>query len=61
MAGTDGRVASVRGLYPLVEAAVVAACLGVILFAVANVATRRGTWPAMAWAAVGLGWFLIVW
>ena len=48
-------------LYPLVEAAVVAACLGVILFAVANVATRRGTWPAMAWAAVGLGWFLIVW
>ncbi|MBI2535630.1 MAG: hypothetical protein HYW06_01370 [Gemmatimonadetes bacterium] len=48
-------------LYPLVEAAVVAACLGVILFAVANVAARRGIWPAMAWAAVGLGWFLVVW
>lgn len=49
------------GLYPLVEAAVVAACLCLVLFAVAHVAGRRGTWPAMGRGAVGLGWFLVVW
>lgn len=38
-----------------------AACLGIILFATANVAARRGIGPAMARAAVGLGWFLVVW
>ncbi len=48
-------------LYPYVEAAVMAACLAVILFPVAALAQRRGIWPAMRWAAVGVGWFLLVW
>ncbi len=48
-------------LYPYVEAAVMAACLAVILFPVAALAQRRGIWPAMRWAAVGTGWFLLVW
>lgn len=48
-------------LYPYVEAAVMAACLAVILFPVAVVARQRGIWPAMRWAAVGVGWFLLVW
>jgi hypothetical protein len=49
------------GVYPMVEAAVLAACLGIILFAAVNAALRRGIWPAMAGAAVGVGWFLVVW
>ncbi len=48
-------------LYPYVEAAVMAACLAVILFAVATIAQRRGIWRALSWAALGLGWFLLVW
>lgn len=48
-------------LYPYVEAAVMAACLAVILFAALGLAQRRGIWPAFAWAAVGLAWFLLVW
>jgi hypothetical protein len=49
------------GLYPYVEAAVMAACLAVILFPVAALARQRGIGPAMGWAAVGVGWFLLVW
>ena len=49
------------GLYPYVEAAVMAACLAVILFLVAALARQRGIGPAMGWAAVGVGWFLLVW
>lgn len=48
-------------LYPYVEAAVMAACLGVILFPVAALGRQRGIWPAMAWAAGAVGWFLLVW
>jgi hypothetical protein len=49
------------GVYPAVEAAVIAACLVVILFASASIAKDRGLWPAMARGGVGLGWFLVVW
>lgn len=49
------------GLYPYVEAAVMAACFAVILFPVAALARQRGIGPAMGWAAVGVGWFLLVW
>ena len=49
------------GLYPVVEVAVVAASLAVLLFALAVLAPRRGLWPSMAWTAVGLGWFLVLW
>src|SRR3972149_3509804 len=49
------------GLYPVVEVAVVAASLAVLLFALAGLAPRRGLWPSMAWTAVGLGWFLVLW
>lgn len=48
-------------LYPYVEAAVMAACLGLILFPVAALGRQRGIWPAMLWAAAGVGWFLLVW
>jgi len=48
-------------LYPYVEAAVMAVCLAVILFPVAALARQRGIGPAMRWAAVGVGWFLLVW
>jgi hypothetical protein len=51
----------VSSLYPYVEAAVMAACLAVILFLVAVTARQRGIWAAMRWAAVGAGWFLLVW
>lgn len=49
------------GLYPYLEAAVMAACLAVILFWVAVLARQRGMGPAMRWAALGVGWFLLVW
>lgn len=49
------------GVYPLVEAAIVAACLGLMLFAVAGMAATRGLWRAMAWAGPGAAWFLLVW
>lgn len=49
------------GLYPYLEAAVMAACLAVILFPVTALARQRGMGPAMRWAAVGVGWFLLVW
>lgn len=48
-------------LYPYVEAAVMAACLGMILFPVAAVARQRGVGSAMRWAGVGVVWFLLVW
>jgi hypothetical protein len=51
----------VGSLYPYVEAAVMAACLGLILFPVAALGRQRGIGPAMLWAAAGVGWFLLVW
>jgi hypothetical protein len=48
-------------MYPYVEAAVMAACLGLILFPVAALGRQRGIGPAMLWAAAGVGWFLLVW
>jgi len=49
------------GLYPAVEVAVVAACLGMVLFALATLARDRGLWPSLAWTGLGLGWFLVLW
>jgi hypothetical protein len=48
-------------LYPVVEAAVIGACLTIVLYALGTMAGRLGLWPAMARAGVGLGWFLAVW
>lgn len=48
-------------LYPYVEALVIAACLAIVVFATAVIARSRGIGQALAWAAAGLAWFLLVW
>jgi hypothetical protein len=51
----------VGSLYPYVEVAVMAACAGLILFPAAALGRQLGIWPAMRWAVLGVGWFLLVW